>query len=496
MKAKLLHIIRVRPLFLLLLPVFYLLNAYTENYAPGLAGTVIQQAFLYTGAGMLFSFLFLPLLKKFRKAALVGFFLVAFNFFFGSLHDLAKDLLGRNSFLVKYLFIIGLVLVILILLVWWLRRTNRNFYRTFRYLNVALVILILYELVNFLPVALKKKSAYPRDLASAFVSCDTCARPDVYVIIADEYAGQKTLGDVFDFDNSAFEHDLQNRGFHFVGSSVSNYNATVYSMASLFSMDLIGLSGGDKVTQRDMLLCRSILNNNTTGRFFRDQGYSIHNYSFFDVQGESQAVRNYYFHPKSRILTFGTFINRFQLEAGFNFFSKAKKEAVEKNDLTNDERVDSLLRDLVRQPSAKPRFVYTHFTRPHHPYFMDRNGNPFNGTDSLPGFERIKFEYTEHLLYTNKRLLQLIDHITQNTQQPPVILLASDHGFRQYMGETDKKYYFMNLCAVLLPGRKYEGFYEGMTTINIFRSILNSQFGQSLPMLKDSTSFLIEKAGH
>ena len=127
---------------------------------------------------------------------------------------------------------------------------------------------------------------------------------------------------------------------------------------------------------------------------------------------------------------------------------------------------------------------------------MDRNGNPFSGTDSLPGFERIKFEYTEHLLYTNKRLLQLIDHIMQNIQQPPVILLASDHGFRQYMGETDKKYYFMNLCAVLLPGRKYEGFYEGMTTINIFRSILNSQFGQSLPMLKDSTSFLIEKAGH
>ena len=496
MKAKLLHTIRLRPLFLLLLPVFYLLHAYAENYSPGLAGTAIQQAILFTGTGMLISFLFIPIVKKFRKAALVGLFLVAFNFFFGILHDGAKDLLGQNIFLVKYMFIIGLVMVMLILLILWLRNTEHNFYRTYQYLNVALFILILFELANLLPAALMKKSIHPRDLSSTIVSCDTCTKPDVYVIIADEYAGQKTLQDIFGFDNSAFEQELQNRGFHIVDNSASNYNATVYSMASLFSMDHIGLSGGNLVTQRDMLLCRSILNNNNTGRFFRSRGYNIYNYSFFDLQGEKQAVRNYYFHPKSRILSFGTFINRFQMDAGFNFFSKAKKEAVEKNDLTNDERVDSLLRDLVRQPPTKPRFVYTHFTRPHHPYYVDRNGRPFSGTDSLRGFERIKFEYTEHLLYTNKRLLQLIDQVTQTSRQPPVILLASDHGFRQYSGDVDKKYYFMNLCAVLLPDRKYESFYEGMTTVNIFRSILNTQFGQRLPMLKDSTSFLIEKAGH
>jgi hypothetical protein len=76
---------------------------------------------------------------------------------------------------------------------------------------------------------------------------------------------------------------------------------------------------------------------------------------------------------------------------------------------------------------------------------VDRNGQPPVVADSLKGFARIQKEYTEHLLYTNNRLLQLIDHILLNSAKPPVILLAGDHGFRQFSKETDHKYYFMNL---------------------------------------------------
>jgi hypothetical protein len=139
-----------------------------------------------------------------------------------------------------------------------------------------------------------------------------------------------------------------------------------------------------------------------------------------------------------------------------------------------------------------PRFVYTHFTRPHHPYYVDRNGRPFTHGDSLKGFARIQKEYTEHLLYTNNRLLQLIDHIRQHSTKPPVILLASDHGFRQFTGEWDRKYYFMNFFALYLPSQDYTGFYDGITTVNSFRVILNTVFGQKLPMVKDSTRFVLE----
>jgi hypothetical protein len=362
------------------------------------------------------------------------------------------------------------------------------------FLNVLFIVLTLFELITLAPKALKKNSYDPPPLASQFISCDSCSRPDIYVIIADEYAGKQELTDIFSFDNSVFETDLQTRGFHLVKNTRSNYNATVYSMASLFNMGYIKLTGKDLVTQGDMLLCRGIINRNNVGEYFQQQGYSVYNVSFFDVQGKKKAATNYYFHPKSRILSFGTFINRFQMDVGFNFFSKQKLERIEKNDLINDETADSLTRGIALDKTRGPKFVYTHFTRPHHPYYVNRDGLPFAHSDSLKGFDRIKKEYTEHLLYTNKRLLQLVDHILQHSARPPVILLASDHGFRQLPDDADKKYNFMNLCALYLPGKRYEGFYEGMTTVNTFRVILNTQFGQRLPLLKDSTSFLIEKA--
>lgn len=494
MKAKLLHIIRQWPFFLLLLPLFYLLHQVNENYAPGLFSTAFILLMIYTGAGIALALLLSPLLKSYRKAALASLYLLSFNFFFGNLHDTAKKILGKNSFLVSYSFIIAVTLLLLLIIVISLRRTKKGFGRTFLFLNVLFMVLTVFELVTLAPMSLKKNNYDPPPLVPRLMACDTCSKPDVYVIIADEYAGRQELADIFSFDNAAFENDLQTRGFHIVNNTSSNYNATVYSMASLFNMGYIKLTGKDLVTQGDMLLCRSIINRNNLGAYLQQQGYSVYNASFFDVQGKKKAVNNYYFHPKSRILSFGTFINRFRLDAGFNFFSREKIIQVEKNDFTNDETVDSLTRKTVLDKTPGPKFVYTHFTRPHHPYYVNRDGLPFTYGDSLKGFDRTKKEYTEHLLYTNKRLLQLVDHIRQHSARPPVILLASDHGFRQLPENADKKYNFMNLCAVYLPNGRYAGFYDGMTTVNIFRVILNAQFGQQLPLLKDSTSFLIEKA--
>ena len=289
MKAKLLHIFRSRPLFLLLLPAFFLLHSLIANFAPAVAGTAIKQVLLFTGIALLLALLFLPAVKKFNKAALVSFFILSFNFFFGNIHDAAKKLFGQESLLVRYGFIIPFFLIILICLVIWLRKTKRELKRAILFLNVLFGVLIAFDLVVFLPEAFKKNSSNPPGLSRQFINCDTCRKPDVYVIIADEYAGQQELREVLSFDNSAFENDLVLRGFHVVNNTKSNYNATVYSMASLFNMGYIELSGKDQVTQRDMLLCRSIISNNNVGSFFTKQGYSIQNHSFFVFQGKKES---------------------------------------------------------------------------------------------------------------------------------------------------------------------------------------------------------------
>ncbi|HEY1023449.1 MAG TPA: hypothetical protein VGE06_14110, partial [Flavisolibacter sp.] len=51
---------------------------------------------------------------------------------------------------------------------------------------------------------------------------------------------------------------------------------------------------------------------------------------------------------------------------------------------------------------------------------------------------------------------------------------------------------YRNMNAVLLPNGNYQPFYNGISGVNQFRALLNAAFGQKLPMLKDSTSFLEE----
>lgn len=481
-----------RPLFFLItLPVFYFLHQVNEHYAAGLLAPMALLILLYSAAGLLLTFLFRLWLKDTAKAALFSTGLISFNFFFGYLHDWSKQRFGPQAWINKYSVIIFLLVLLSLTALYLLKKSRARTGRLVVFLNLLFPVLIAYE-----TFVLWQHSRQQAAVAHPFTwrPCANCERPDIYLIIADEYAGSGVLKDLFGFDNSAFEQALGARGFHVLQNTRSNYNATVYSMASLFSMDYLSLNGKGRVTQGDMLYCRNIIDKNPLLGFLQQQGYQVVNNSFFDLQGHTKTLTNYYFHPKTRILSFGTFINRLRIHASFNFFSKAKADRIRKNDFYNDEKADSLLRQLAVQQPAAPRFIYTHFTRPHHPYYVDSKGRPFLPTDTVKGFDLTRKMYTEHLRYTNTRLLQLIDHILQHAAKKPIILLASDHGFRQFDTPVNPDYYFRNLSAVLLPGGDYRQFRDGLSPVNTFRAILNSAFGQQLPLLPDSSIFLTEKA--
>ena len=85
--------------------------------------------------------------------------------------------------------------------------------------------------------------------------------------------------------------------------------------------------------------------------------------------------------------------------------------------------------------------------------------------------------------------MKLVTAIRHNTQNKAAIILMGDHGFRYH----EKQYLhqnYQNLNAVYLPGGDYHQLYDSITCVNQFRTVLNSLFGQSIPLLKDSTVFL------
>ncbi|NOT50164.1 MAG: sulfatase-like hydrolase/transferase [Chitinophagaceae bacterium] len=481
-----------RPFYPFLLVIFFFLHALLENYNPVLIKTAGWLIVVYSIATIILLVLFKLLLKDWRKAALPAFSLMAFNFFFGSIYDLLKKNF-HDAFITKLSFILALTLILLVILFIYLKRTDRKLLRTTHYLNLLFILLIVLDAGALLAKSFKGKKQPVADLSKTFTECDTCARPDIYLIITDEYAGNTELKELFAFDNSAFENELKTRGFHIINNSVSNYNATVYSMASILNMDHIShLNRPSLVNHKDMLLCRGLIQNNNLAGFLKKNGYTIYNYSFFDMGGKTKAVNNLYFSSNKLLLTGQTFIRRMIRNAGARFASKEKIDAIKKNDLYNDIRVDSLTRQVVLQKNSSPKFVYTHLNMPHPPYFYDSSGREISTSDLTDESAMKKNGYIEYLHYTNRKLLSLVDFIKKNSVSPPVILLLGDHGFRQLPAGTDQKYYFMNLNSVYFPNGNYTGFYDGLSTVNQFRIILNTLFAQKLSLVKDSTSFLKE----
>ena len=138
----------------------------------------------------------------------------------------------------------------------------------------------------------------------------------------------------------------------------------------------------------------------------------------------------------------------------------------------------------------KPKFIYSHLMLPHFPYYFDSLGHPLP-IEKLSGFRRTDVnDYIGYLKYGNKKIVALVDHILSTSPSPPVIMLLSDHGFRHPGKKIDRKYDFMNLNAVYLPGGNYSLFRDSMSNVNQFRVLFNTCFGLKLPLLKDSTTDL------
>ena len=485
-------IITSKPYFLFLLPAFFMLHSLGENFAPVLVKTAILQTLFYSGIALVLAILFYLLFRNTLKAALAVIFIMSCNFFFGSVYDFLKTQLGQ-SFLIKFSVIIPVMLLAILLVILYLKKSKRLFLRTAGYLNLLLLLLILIDAGALAVKLINSKGPGVTNLSGDLIKCDTCTKPDIYLIIADEYAGKTQLKDLFSFDNSAFENELQTRGFHIVNNSSSNYNATVYSMASLLNMDYIKNSNKPGViNHQDMLRSRSLVRKNNLVTFLSQNGYQVYNYSFFDLADKKKAVHNIFFSTYKSLLTNQTFVNRFIFHFGARFASRQKITDVKKNNLYNDIKIETLTRNTVLLKTSQPKFVYTHLKKPHHPYFFDSKGNEVPVDSLTDEFTMDKRAYIEYLQYSNKMLLDLVDFIKKKSAMPPVIMLLGDHGFRQLTGNVDKKYHFMNLNAVYFPNGNYAGFYDGMTNVNQFRVTLNSIFGQKLPLLKDSTSFLKE----
>ncbi|MGH2553514.1 MAG: sulfatase-like hydrolase/transferase, partial [Chitinophagaceae bacterium] len=382
--------------------------------------------------------------------------------------------------------------VLFILLIIALKKRKKSFLRLSYFLNLLLIVLLFIDFIWLAGrIIFKKSNAFT--LPAEFTISNTGHQPDIYFIVADEYAGNKELRDLFQFDDSVFIKQLKENNFHTIPESYSNYNYTPFSIASLLNMEYLNLGGRNR-NSTDLAYCYQMIRDNKLLQFFKASGYKFYNFSVFDFDGQPAQAKETFLPVKTKLITAQTFLNRFDKEIRFNFVyrfkSKKNQKIITYFNKSNNETIYSLTWKLAQQNTSAPKFVYTHLMMPHYPYYFDKNGKEQPYEKLLEGNQSNKEAYIEYLQYSNKKLFDLIRHILQTAPSPPIIVLAGDHGFRHFTDPVETKYYFLNMVSVHLPSKKYAGFSDSLSGVNLFRVILNTEYEQHLPFLKDSMIYL------
>jgi hypothetical protein len=486
------------PLFLFLLPIFFVLHGFVENFFFIRFSDCLILMAMYTGAALILYLLSWLILRTPVKAALAASFIMGFYLFFGALHDFLRL---HSIFLHRYSIILPSFVIAAVLLIFYLKR-ERSFGRTNLFLNVLLLAWLLVDAGTLVWKAATGShapySAYSR--SSDLRPCDTCANPDIYFLIFDGYSGSETLKDIYHYDNGPLDSFLIDEGFHIQKRSRSNYYRTPFSIASMLNFSYLdGIPDPQHLVADDYTNLFETIGKDRVVNFLISRGYTIINHSPFDLPGSPASLDQPFIPVKTRLITNRTLFHYIARDMGAWFNDRFGDSAVLSGDyLSNTYEMNRRsLEETVetsRERSAHPRFIYTHLFMPHYPFLFDsllRRRRPQEVLGEL--VESDLTPYLGYLPYTNTCVKRLLSAIRQNSGGRAVILFMSDHGFRHSGDGSPQPYFFNNQNAVYFPDGDYHLLYDSISGVNQFRVILNKLFSQKLPLLKDSLIYLRDK---
>ncbi len=489
-----------QPWYLFLLPLFFVLHGFTENFGFINFWDAAILAGIYVIATATLFFLFFLFLKNRIKASLITSFVMAFYLFFGAIQDFCKVHLPTFN---KYSVFLSIFLVLFVALAVYLKKVNSPFSKLNLFLNSLFLIYIIVDLGSLIyenfNLPLNKLSIYSVGKDSSITPCQNCFKPDIYFLLFDEYESSASLKKRFNFDNSSLDTFLTNQGFHIQARSTSNYNFTPFSMASMLNMSYLTGIDPAQISLADYARCNALIKKNRVINFLSAQGYQIENYSVFDLAGNPTLLDQDILPVKTKLITDGTLFARMQKDLGWmlvngRFRIKWWADKMFFATRRNNEKVISLLEKATVAKPGSPRFIYGHLFLPHLPFYFDKNGNPKSPDVIYHESKNINTEaYLDYVTYTNSIIKKLVTTIKNNTNNNAAIIIMGDHGFRKETKDHDKTHYFENQNAVYLPSKDYRLFYDRIIAVNQFGIIFNTLFDQKFPVLKDSTIFLKDK---
>ncbi|QQG42912.1 MAG: sulfatase-like hydrolase/transferase [Candidatus Giovannonibacteria bacterium] len=447
--------------------------------------------FFASAAGALLFFLFLSfVIKNYKKAGIITSLFILFFFSFGAAYGYFFLGFARTRY------ILALWLLLFFLSAYFIWKTKKDLDDVTRALNIASIVLMAMPLGALL--------WYESRIAFSAVSGDPKARqnesraaypeynsgrgaPDIYYIVLDAYANEKTLKELYGYDNKEFIDYLTGMGFHVVRESRSNYPHTSLSLASTLNMKyvnyLVEEYNGDYPKIANAL--KQLIEDSEVARILKHYGYSVVHLS--SGWGETNYNRraDLSFRVDNSMDPFSILVLKTTVLGPVyqRYFTYIQRERVLYTFKT--------LREMPRLPG--PKFIFAHILSPHPPFVFKQNGEEVpNGKYMLEGdIWKQKEQYLDQLIFINQVVKETLREII-SADSDAIILIQSDHGTSTLDKQDASAAAFFqermrNFNAYRLPG--ISGVEERATNVNTFRIILNEQFGFDFDFLEDRSYY-------
>lgn len=385
------------------------------------------------------------------------------------------------------------IFIVFILISFWIIKSKAKFDSLNHYLNVLSIVLIIMVLVQigayfvFNPgISQNIDNLLPTSFNKDLIQRKSSEFPDIYYIILDGYANEKTLLDVFDYDNSDFIGSLEAKGFYVANQSRSNYLTTFLSLPSSLNFNYLNFLENDPGKESlDRSIPYQMLEFNEVAKSLKLIGYQ---YVFFtswvDITRDSKFADTVY-----NALKVSEFSSIFLRSTPLRAFAPNDAYLTTVHTLSKLKEVPKI--------SKKPKFVFAHIVSPHPPFVFDRDGGEkVNIAYDPRGCQwEDKGSYIDQIFYLNEKVLEVVNTLINNSNQPPIIIIQADHGTESVYGwmknptkaRFDERSYILN--AYYLPGGGKDLLYNTITPVNTFRIIFNYYFNQNYTLLDDNVYF-------
>jgi len=334
-------------------------------------------------------------------------------------------------------------------------------------------------------------------------------KPDVYYVVLDSYPGTLFLEKYMNYDNSLFNEELENKGFRVIKDPKSNCNRTAFSLASALNFEYLkDILNNTKITPKYYNRAKLTIKYSAVTKIFKHYNYKFYNLSVFDFDNAPSMRReNFLLMPEKNVLLYNTLPERLKNDLFWNLLvGKYAIPTLQKFFATNISEleiaeigrrnfnntiIDSLTK-ISYQNNVSPKFIYAHLYLPHPPFFYNEDGKENNLKYVIQEESQKNRElFISYLKYTNKIILAITDKIINNNGSNSIVILQSDHGFRDYEGGPSfPETFFKNYSAFYFPDKNYSAIYDTISNINTFPILFNKYFNTRFQLHKDTTVFL------